>query len=205
MTNVNVLNPESLTPEFRNSPLVKMLERFEGKHSTEYRDGEGNRHWGIGHNKEIQQTEREIAIQGNGTALSDDQIYDLLYEDINDALEDLHFIYTDEQINSWDETRRNVIISQMFQCGIGTIKKFGKMIAAIKEEDWETAAAESLDSKVAREQAPERWQEQARMLRNGTPKPKHTGSTQNTETPLEIVEHIQKALNQLQNALKGGA
>ena len=90
---MSILHDESI----RQSRLVKHLVKVEGLERKPYGKP---LHIGIGHLLDLPQTKREIAIQGDATELTEDQIYDLLYEDINDALEDL--------------------ISQMFQCGIGT-------------------------------------------------------------------------------------
>ncbi len=52
-------------------------------------------------------------------------------------------------ISNWrdiDTVRRSVLIDMSYNMGISKLKKFKKMIAAIKKEDWKEAAAQMKDS-----------------------------------------------------------
>ena len=208
-----VLHPESLTDSFRKSRLVLYLIRVEGFKKTPYGTP---RHIGVGHLLDQQQTENEIQIMSsaNPAELSEDQIYDLLYEDVSDAFEDLALIFSEEDIQKWDNTRQIVMVSQAFQFGPNRLKKFAKQNKAVKKQDWETAAAESLDS-LAAKQTPSRWQEQAEMLRLGD-----AYWTQNTDTPqvpdsdkpvdkdmikiVQLAYQIKELTDKLNATLKGG-
>jgi lysozyme len=62
-----------------------------------------------------------------------------------------------------NEARQAVIVSMAYQMGISGLMKFQRMIAAIKENDWCTAADEGLDSRWAK-QTPERANRQMKTL-----------------------------------------
>ena len=61
---------------------------------------------------------------------------------------------------------RNALIDMVFNMGITRFMGFKKMIAAIKNGDWVTAAAEMRDSKWA-EQLPRRVAELSIMVEKG--------------------------------------
>ena len=67
--------------------------------------------------------------------------------------------------NQVDEVRRAVITSMAYQ--VGDLEHWPKFLNCMAMKDYLGAAKEMLDSKVAREQAPERWKEQAEMMRTG--------------------------------------
>ena len=58
-----------------------------------------------------------------------------------------------------------VIIEMVFQLGMTGVSKFVNCLKAIKEEDWDTAADEMLDSKWAK-QTPERANELSSIIRS---------------------------------------
>ena len=58
-----------------------------------------------------------------------------------------------------------VIIQMVFQLGMTGVSKFKNTLKAIKEEDWDTAADEMLDS-VWAEQTPERANELSSIIRS---------------------------------------
>jgi len=58
-----------------------------------------------------------------------------------------------------------VIIEMVFQLGMTGVSKFKNTLKAIKEEDWDTAADEMLDS-VWAEQTPERANELSSIIRS---------------------------------------
>ena len=64
--------------------------------------------------------------------------------------------------------RRDVLYSMVYQLGEKGFLGFKKMVAAIKNGDWQEAAIQALDSKWAREQTPERAIRHAEVLRSGT-------------------------------------
>jgi lysozyme len=66
-----------------------------------------------------------------------------------------------------NDVRQNVLIEMSFQMGVDGVLGFHDMIDAITAQDWATAAIEGLDSKWAREDAPQRASELMAMLRTG--------------------------------------
>lgn len=63
--------------------------------------------------------------------------------------------------------RRHALIDVRFQLGPQGVRGFRRMLDAFARSDYDTAAAELLDSKYAREDTPARAQEVAAMLRTG--------------------------------------
>lgn len=65
-----------------------------------------------------------------------------------------------------DDTRRAVILDMLFNLGLRGVRRFKKMMRAIRKRDWEKAADELLDSKYAK-QVKGRGLELASLLLNG--------------------------------------
>ena len=74
-----------------------------------------------------------------------DEIFDKDFQNAADQCEDLCNDYELEL----PETITDVLIEMIFQLGIGNVMKFKKMIAALQEQDFETASLEMLDSRWA--------------------------------------------------------
>lgn len=163
--------------------IEEYLEEVEGVNLKRYMV-DGIPHIGTGHNLGIHQSAEELAIIGSPDIqeITPEQNKQLLAQDITDAEEDIRLIFSDEEILSWSEVRYAVIISQCFQLGLGGLRKFKNMIAAIKADDWEKAARESMDSLAAR-QTPRRWQRQAAMMRNDTWDGTQTAKNPTTDVP----------------------
>lgn len=62
--------------------------------------------------------------------------------------------------------RAAALISMAYQIGVSGLLKFRKMIAAIENNDWDSAAREALDSRWA-VQTPERAKRHSEILRTG--------------------------------------
>lgn len=77
-------------------------------------------------------------------------------------LDDSKWINT-EQLNG---PRRMAMIAMIFQLGLGTVKRFKKMITAINQGDWSKAAYEAMDSRWA-VQTPRRAKFISEVLRSG--------------------------------------
>jgi lysozyme len=89
----------------------------------------------------------------------------LLREDVNECIDDLEDVLED----SWaviEREREKALVDMRFQLGFYGFRSFRKMIQAIRNDDWQRAADEALDSRWA-QQTPERAQEIATMLRDG--------------------------------------
>jgi len=65
-----------------------------------------------------------------------------------------------------DEARQRVILNMSYQLGVNGLLKFKKMLKAMKDRDYYTAAEEALNSKWAR-QTPERATRIAKLIKNG--------------------------------------
>lgn len=66
-----------------------------------------------------------------------------------------------------NQARKDILLSMDYQMGEGGLDDFKKVMAAIRRGDYDTAAAEMLDSKWAR-QTPERAKRQAAVMKSGT-------------------------------------
>lgn len=92
------------------------------------------------------------------------EAYMLLETDLDACVEDLKMLFPNfEEI---DPPRQEALVNMRFQLGGGTLRKFRRMVKAVKAEDWEEAKVEALDSSWAR-QTPQRAHEVAEVLRTG--------------------------------------
>jgi lysozyme len=92
------------------------------------------------------------------------EAYMLLETDLDECVADLKMLFPDfDQI---DPPRQEALVNMRFQLGGGTLRKFRRMVKAVKTEDWEEAKVEALDSAWAR-QTPQRAHEVAEVLRTG--------------------------------------
>jgi len=73
----------------------------------------------------------------------------LLKNDIKDAQLDCELIFPN--FDCYSRARRYALINMMYNLGLSKFLSFKKMIRAIKEENWEKAAGEVLDSKYAKQ------------------------------------------------------
>lgn len=123
----------------------------EGYKKKPYRDTEGILSIGVGRNLEA-------------VGLRDDEILLLFNNDMDEATElarDLIPAFDDLSDN-----RKWVVCDMAFQLG-ERLADFVNTIAAINDGRFFDAAAHMLDSKVAREQAPNRWMKLAANMRDG--------------------------------------
>ena len=115
------------------SSLVADLIRHEGYRRHLYEDTEGNMTIGVGYN-----------IEEKG--LPDYIIRLLLDDSLKEAWEELARIYPYRHLS---RTRQDVLLNMIFNMGAPRLLTFKKMWAAIKDNDFETAADEMLRSKWA--------------------------------------------------------
>lgn len=111
--------------------LREQLERDEGLRLKPYRDSVGKLTIGYGRNLD------DRGITRGEAAL-------LLDHDITDAWNDVEAAFPWSRHLS--EPRMGVLVNMAFM-GIGRLRGFVKMLAAMQRRDWKTAAAELLDSK----------------------------------------------------------
>lgn len=90
----------------------------------------------------------------------------LFNADIADAIDDVrHVCSCYDQLS---RTRQLVMVSLSFNLGRDKLEKFVRFLAAVQMGEHDEAAEELMNSKAAREDAPARYQELARMWRTNT-------------------------------------
>ena len=119
------------------SKLVEQLKIHEGVRTHAYLCSESKITCGVGRNLD----------SDGGIGLSEDEIDFLLNNDIKRCRQELecHFDWFKEL----DDVRQDAMINLCFNIGITSLKKFSKALAAMNVHDYETAAAEFLDSRWA--------------------------------------------------------
>lgn len=132
--------------------LLDSLRQHEGLRLTSYRDSVGV--WTIGYGRNLQQLKIDNALANRWLA-----------EDMENAfIEAKRF----PEYHSLDtDARRNAFIEMVFNMGRPRILQFRKMLAALRDKDFGTAAVEMLDSKWAR-QVGRRAEVLASQMRTGT-------------------------------------
>jgi len=130
--------------------LIDDLKRDEGYRRYPYKCSAGNLTIGYGHNLEKK-------------GISDKEAEILLNDDIADAEMDLYKVFPDAELFS--DNRRRAFVNMVFNLGIQGFRKFKKMIEAIKENDFDKAADEMLDS-LWHKQVGKRAERLAAMVRN---------------------------------------
>jgi len=133
--------------------IEDLLREEEDVKRSAYQDSNG--FWTIGVGRLIDERK--------GGGLSSDEIAFLLDNDIKERTELLDRDF--EWFQPLDEVRQAVVISMMFQ--VGSLDKWPKFCSAMADGDYDRAAKEMLNSRVAREQAPRRWERQAKMMESG--------------------------------------
>ena len=131
--------------------LIDQLRIHEGVEKTVYNDSEGIPTIGVGRN-----------LRDRG--LSDDEIDYLLSNDIDIVVDEL------DKVMPWwkdlDEVRQRVLCDLVFNLGMPRFSGFKKSISYMKQQMWDQAAYELLDSKWAR-QVGRRAQTLSEMMRTG--------------------------------------
>ena len=121
--------------------VKERIKEHEGFRDTVYLDSLGKRTVGYGHL--CVEDHWEDGKKYDKEYL--DEIFDKDFQNAADQCEDLCNDYELEL----PETVTDVLIEMIFQLGIGNVMKFKKMIAALQEQDFETASLEMLDSRWA--------------------------------------------------------
>ena len=135
--------------------LRTRVKRHEGLSLEPYADSEG--HCTIGYGHKIGPITRQEAER-------------LLTVDLANAAAETRNCISPEVWNFLDPLRREILMEMTFQMGARGLKKFRRMLAALKKKDYHAAADEMLDSLWYRKQTPERCREMAEMMRTGRTK-----------------------------------
>lgn len=131
--------------------LTEMLVRHEGLRLKPYRDTVGKLTLGVGRN-----------LDDKG--ISEAEAFFMLNNDITATVRELN-----HALPWWGDlapTWQLVLANMAFNLGLSRLLGFRKMLAALEAGDYETAAAEMLDSKWAR-QVGRRAEELAAIVRPG--------------------------------------
>ena len=119
-----------------NQPLWEQLLQHEGLRLKPYRCSAGKLTIGIGRNiEDVGITEEEALV--------------LLGNDISRVIAELDLNIP--AFSNLDEIRKRVLVDMGFNLGIGRLKKFRRMLAALEAGDYAQAAVEMMDSRWARQ------------------------------------------------------
>lgn len=113
----------------------KRIKKHEGLRLKPYKDNKENLTIGYGHNLENGITTRQAED------LFDDDMA-IVQQAIANNLPDASYLPAEKY---------GVLLELVFWIGIGKVKGFKKMLAALKNKDWAKAADELLDSRLGRE------------------------------------------------------
>jgi len=124
--------------------LIKELIFDEGYKTETYEDHLGFLTLGVGHL--VLDADPEIN-QPVGTPVSEERIRDCLNNDIDIVCNEL-----DRNLHWWrglNDNKQRVMVNMCFNLGYPRLSKFKKFLAAMKDNDFETAGEEMMDSKWA--------------------------------------------------------
>lgn len=113
-----------------------------------------------------------VPVCGWGHALLEDTVIPLevgqifFQLDFSQARRDLKTIFDIYELPNIGPTRKAVLLHMLFNIGLEKVREFDKMLTALREEDFERATDEMLNSRWA-EQVGERAVEMAGMMRTG--------------------------------------
>lgn len=87
----------------------------------------------------------------------------LFHSDIADAIDDVRHCFS--CYDTLSRPRQLVLVSMAFNLGRAKLAKFVRFIGAVHLGKWDEAADELLDSKAAKQDAPARYRQLAKMMR----------------------------------------
>ncbi len=133
------------------------IKAHEGFRNQVYLDTLGNRTIGYGHL--VYKDEK----WKDDVEYSKEELDQLFEEDFREAVALMGLFCREHDLNI-TECAKGIIIEMMFQLGPVRTSKFKKMIAALKEKDYDSAADEMIDSRW-HQQTPERCKSLASRMR----------------------------------------
>ena len=158
--------------------LYKTLAKHEGAEKKPYKCTSGMWTVGIGRNLSQVRLSTEELVTLFDTHDIDDAFFELLLKnDVEKAIVGALYIFG-KAFNNYADRRQEAIINLIFNMGVASVKGFRRMVAAIKREDWNSAADELLytnpaiskqpdDKSVYAKQVGKRANAVATMLRKG--------------------------------------
>ena len=136
--------------------LKARIKKHEGYRDTIYKDSLGFSTIGYGHL--VLQTDR----YEKGVTYRKKDLEKVFDTDFNTAKSNANQLISGLPIH---HQAKCVIIEMVFQLGIGGVSKFKKMWKALKQNDYQTASEEMLDSKWAK-QTPKRAEELSSVMKS---------------------------------------
>lgn len=136
--------------------LKDRIKEHEGFRNVVYKDSLGFATIGYGHLVK----EDDLFVEGH--TYSQKLLNDYFEIDFTNAVVGAERLLGNQAMNY---KAKCVIIEMVFQLGMTGVSKFKNTLKAVKEEDWDTAADEMLDS-VWAEQTPERANELSSTMRS---------------------------------------
>jgi lysozyme len=134
------------TEESTMADLARVYEQLkidEGIIYEVYKDHLGYLTCGVGH----------LIVQGDeeygkpvGTSVTKERVEELFIADCLVTMQECDALFGEENFKSFPDEVREILINMMFNLGRTRLSKFKKMIAALNEKDWVTAASEGRDS-----------------------------------------------------------
>jgi lysozyme len=114
--------------------MVEDLVRDEGLRLKPYKDSVGKLTIGIGRNLE-------------DVGISKQEAEDLLANDIDKAIEDAKTLVGDDFFNALGDVRQRVLVNMAFNLGRSRLRRFRRMLAAIRAGKFSNAADEMVSSR----------------------------------------------------------
>lgn len=137
--------------------IREYIEGNEGRESRLYKCTKSKQTIGVGRN-----------LSANG--VNQDEIDLMFTNDLDLSFRALWNVFSTRTVDDMPPRRRMALMDLMFNIGEPRFRTFKKMIAAVKEDNWELAIVELLDSAYAR-QLPTRARKNACLLKGeGTKK-----------------------------------
>lgn len=118
------------------------LIRHEGVVLEIYLDTEGYKTFGIGHLVTKQDVEWTWPT---GTEISEERVFTAFDDDLDKAIKETERLVDD--LYSHPDNVIRVLVNMMFNLGTPKLRRFKKMLHAVAEQDYATAADEMVDSK----------------------------------------------------------
>lgn len=135
--------------------LKAQLIRDEGTVEHAYEDSLGYLTIGVGH----------LIDKRRGGSIPPHIVEALLQHDITEKTAALYQRFP--WVVELDEVRRATLVNMAFQLGVDGLAQFTRAMAYMRNGEYSAAALAFSDSKVAREQTPERWKRHCKQIQSG--------------------------------------
>ena len=121
----------------------EQIERDEGVVYEIYVCPLGHLTFGVGHLIRSEDPEHGMDV---GTPVSRERVEEAFDNDLRDVMRDLKRLFGEEQWHAFPGEVKSILINMCFNLGVTRLGRFKKTIAAIKDQDYETAGIEMRDS-----------------------------------------------------------